>query len=714
MLRVRLLVLVLGTVLAATAGRAAAATITVNTTFDGTAPNQCSLREAILDVDSPGISSGNCAPAAFGANTIVLGSGTFSLFGPGQLAVASTVTSLTITGAGEGSTLIDASGLANRVLQVAAGARVTVNGLTISAGHAPNGNTGLAGSADAPGGAGGAGANGGAILNQGALTLNDVVVTNSSAGSGGFGGSGGGSPKDAALAIGGTGGPGGAGGAIYNTGTLTLVGATISDNRAGNGGQGGLGGQGQAGNGGAGGTGGTGGDGGGISNNGGTLTVVGSTISANAAGTGGVGGNGNQGSATSGAGGTGGPGFPGGGVSSVGGTVSVTNSTFASNVAGAGGSGGGGGVGGTTNGNGGNGGSAGDGGGARINSPASALLLNVTIAANGAGAPGAGGPGATAGSPGAGGSAGGVLAAGSATTLQNSLLFSNDGGNCSSLITDGGHNLSFAGSGCPATFASADPDLGSLQDNGGPTKTISLQPGSAAIDRVPSTDAGCPATDQRGVPRPSGSACDIGAYEVAPPLARTTAAIKVTNTGATLNALVTPNAGPTTVTFDYGTSTKYSTFVARPGVSGVTQVAIAAILGRLKPDTTYHYQVRLTTMDGTAIGADRTFTTTSTPVLSKLKLNPSRFATDRKGGTTISYTDTEAATTTFEILRGSGRHRKTIGSFTHKDARGANEFHFSGHIGGHKLAPRRYTLQATPRFQRQSGAPVSVGFMVKP
>jgi CSLREA domain-containing protein len=64
----------------------------------------------------------------------------------------------------------------------------------------------------------------------------------------------------------------------------------------------------------------------------------------------------------------------------------------------------------------------------------------------------------------------------------------------------------------------ADPLLGPLQNNGGPTDTRLPAPGSPALDAV----AGCPppATDQRGIPRPQVSACDIGAAEVvaaAPP-----------------------------------------------------------------------------------------------------------------------------------------------------------------------------------------------------
>ncbi len=65
-----------------------------------------------------------------------------------------------------------------------------------------------------------------------------------------------------------------------------------------------------------------------------------------------------------------------------------------------------------------------------------------------------------------------------------------------------------------------DPILGPLQNNGGATLTRALLPGSPALD---SGDmSGCQdehnqpvTTDQRGVPRPSGPRCDIGAYEAA-------------------------------------------------------------------------------------------------------------------------------------------------------------------------------------------------------
>ena len=61
---------------------------------------------------------------------------------------------------------------------------------------------------------------------------------------------------------------------------------------------------------------------------------------------------------------------------------------------------------------------------------------------------------------------------------------------------------------------SSDPKLGALANNGGFTQTMALGAGSSAIDT--GTNTGCPATDQRGVTRPQGSQCDIGAYEYDP------------------------------------------------------------------------------------------------------------------------------------------------------------------------------------------------------
>ena len=59
---------------------------------------------------------------------------------------------------------------------------------------------------------------------------------------------------------------------------------------------------------------------------------------------------------------------------------------------------------------------------------------------------------------------------------------------------------------------SGDPVLLALTDNGGPTETMALGTGSPAIDA--GDNGTCESTDQRGVTRPQGAHCDIGAFEV--------------------------------------------------------------------------------------------------------------------------------------------------------------------------------------------------------
>ncbi len=111
---------------------------------------------------------------------------------------------------------------------------------------------------------------------------------------------------------------------------------------------------------------------------------------------------------------------------------------------------------------------------------------------------------------------------GSALRLRNSIVFGGSGEsgaeNCSgSGVQSAGHNIdsldqcNFHAAG---DKVNANPLLTALANNGGPTETQALGAGSPAIDAA---DA-CPATDQRGVLRPQGGACDIGAFELVPPL----------------------------------------------------------------------------------------------------------------------------------------------------------------------------------------------------
>jgi hypothetical protein len=59
--------------------------------------------------------------------------------------------------------------------------------------------------------------------------------------------------------------------------------------------------------------------------------------------------------------------------------------------------------------------------------------------------------------------------------------------------------------------APLDPVLGPLQDNGGPTFTMAILPGSPALDAGDNT--GAPDTDQRGLTRVVAGVIDIGAFE---------------------------------------------------------------------------------------------------------------------------------------------------------------------------------------------------------
>jgi CSLREA domain-containing protein len=707
-----LLLFTLGIAIAlAAAVPAAAAALTVNTTRDETTPGDglCSLREAIQAVDSPATANGDCAPVAYDVNTIVLGAHTYELdYASAPLEVALPpgpgIRKLTVAGAGEDHTTIDATGLGNRILTVVGGT-LTLRDLTMTGGHAPDGNgVTLIGQAGNPG------QDGGGILNLGSLTVMNVALTNSRAGSGT-------AANGDPTSPGGPGGDGGSGGAIANVGQLVVTGAMIVGNQAGNGGRAASGGNDGV-NGKRGGVGGAGGDGGAIANEGGTVSITDSTIAGNAAGSGGPAGAGGPASYSNngGGGGAGGRGGNGGGISTRGGSVSITNSTFASNAAGAGGAGGLGGSGGQ-GGPGGDGGDGGSGGGVAVLTAASARLQSLTVANNSAGAGGAAGlPGtsitttAAAGNPGAAGVAGGAFSSGATATLSDSVLASNGAGNCSSVV-DGGHNLSFDGGGCPPSFISGAPYLGALQDNGGPTDTMALGRGSAAIDRIPPIGASCPATDQRGVARPSGPACDIGAYEVTPPVVHTGTAVATGRRVVAITARVTANAGGARVWVQYGRTRGYGKRSAVETIGpSVSPTTVSVTVRGLNLNTSYHYRIVVSTSGGTARTRDLKLVM---PVLGALTITPVSFIAGRGTGTTITYTETRRALATFTVQRRAGKRWVAVGTFTHRDRPGRNQVHWSGRIGRRKLRPGAYRLEAVPRLGRAIGATLVARFTIR-
>jgi hypothetical protein len=106
---------------------------------------------------------------------------------------------------------------------------------------------------------------------------------------------------------------------------------------------------------------------------------------------------------------------------------------------------------------------------------------------------------------------------GATATVANSLI---DGRCGTGDITSNGYNIESPGNTCgfdqgtdQVNVSLDDLKLGPLQDNGGPTMTHALGAGSAAIDHIPTVDCEVD-EDQRGVSRPQGDACDVGAFEL--------------------------------------------------------------------------------------------------------------------------------------------------------------------------------------------------------
>jgi hypothetical protein len=212
------------------------------------------------------------------------------------------------------------------------------------------------------------------------------------------------------------------------------------------------------------------------------------------------------------------------------------------------------------------------------------LLTHVTVAGNEAAA------------------VGGILSNGN-VTLTNSILAENNPGNCdpSSPPVSGSHNLSDDAS-CALSGAgdisNQDARLVSLQDNGGPTQTHGLMDDSPAINAA--GDAMCPATDQRGIARPIGPHCDMGAFESEFTSSKFN---PVTPTRTPISPTDTPTAGPAKgATFD---PVEYSANPVFHGGSTCTpnQVTIRVKVSPAEQVKSVGLFYRLEKKDGSGAGA---------------------------------------------------------------------------------------------------------------
>jgi CSLREA domain-containing protein len=109
----------------------------------------------------------------------------------------------------------------------------------------------------------------------------------------------------------------------------------------------------------------------------------------------------------------------------------------------------------------------------------------------------------------------------------NSVMNSQVADDCNGTLEAYGQNLLGDKSGCTIPNALnagliSLTTIGPLQNNGGPTWTVALLPGSVAIDSTFDNlgcvdETGAPLrTDQRGFARPVGVRCDVGAFEYSP------------------------------------------------------------------------------------------------------------------------------------------------------------------------------------------------------
>jgi CSLREA domain-containing protein len=172
---------------------------------------------------------------------------------------------------------------------------------------------------------------------------------------------------------------------------------------------------------------------------------------------------------------------------------------------------------------------------------------------------------------------GGAIQVSTGTVAINRSILANSTGHDCDETTDGLTTITnslvedqFDCNGTPTS--TQDPDLGALANNGGQTLTMAIGDDSPAHDAALSCNS--VATDQRGVTRPQGNACDLGAFEVA--------------TDPTVLSIVAASPNPTSAaTVDYTVTFSEPVTGVGPsdfslnlsGVVGATVTAVAPVSG---------------------------------------------------------------------------------------------------------------------------------------
>jgi outer membrane protein assembly factor BamB len=94
-----------------------------------------------------------------------------------------------------------------------------------------------------------------------------------------------------------------------------------------------------------------------------------------------------------------------------------------------------------------------------------------------------------------------------------------------------------------------------------------------------------------------------------PPVVITSPATSIASFSATLNGSLDPHGLPTSVYFQYGTTTGYGSTTPMQSKSGNTYQNVAANISGLAATSTYHFRIVATNSAGTVYGNDRSFTT---------------------------------------------------------------------------------------------------------